>query len=302
MKFVLCVLSSIMVSVFAHVEKDIKVVDFDVSMKMHTAACQSKFERAGYCEYLNKLRRLYEQNNPTKVPFCETVRIPKIIHQIWVGGKPLPDFYKTLSETWKRMHPGWEYKLWTDEDVKTLNLINRKYYDASHDNVEKSNLLRYEVLYQYGGVYADLDFECLKPLDALNHRYDLYTAILPNNAGVCVLNGALVGAKPQHPFLLQCINSIKDFAYKSSRPSRNGMVYFSNMFEAYYDTAKRDVTAIVFPVTYFYPLSYNPNGRQLNSDDTIERESFAVHYWGNSVENKHKLFEHRMRAWPSKEA
>ena len=37
--------------------------------------------------------------------------------------------------------------------------------------VEKSDILRYLLLYHYGGVYADLDVECLRPFEPLLQRH-----------------------------------------------------------------------------------------------------------------------------------
>ena len=41
------------------------------------------------------------------------LRIPKIIHQTWKDDN-LPKAFQLLSETWREMLPGWEYRLWTD--------------------------------------------------------------------------------------------------------------------------------------------------------------------------------------------
>ena len=42
-------------------------------------------------------------------------KIPKIIHQIWIGPKPIPDQYKEFSQKMIEMHPDWEYHLWGHE-------------------------------------------------------------------------------------------------------------------------------------------------------------------------------------------
>ena len=42
-------------------------------------------------------------------------KIPKIIHQIWIGPKPLPNQYKEFSQKMIEMHPDWEYHLWGNE-------------------------------------------------------------------------------------------------------------------------------------------------------------------------------------------
>ena len=97
------------------------------------------------------------------------MQIPKIIHQIWVGSKVIPEKYLKYCDSWIKCNPGWEYKLWQDNDIKKLfkkTLPETKHwYDADINVVMKCDIIRYELLRLFGGFYADLDTECLKPLD-----------------------------------------------------------------------------------------------------------------------------------------
>src|ERR1044071_4358605 len=98
--------------------------------------------------------------------------IPKLFHQIWIGSD-LPDEFAHYMEGWKQNHPDWEHVLWTDLDVSTLKLKNRDLYNHAEEiaprNVGqfRADLLRYELLFQFGGVYVDADFESLRPIDSL---------------------------------------------------------------------------------------------------------------------------------------
>ncbi len=53
-------------------------------------------------------------------------RIPKIIHQIWVGPRPFPFKYLQWQKSWQAL--GWTYKLWTDKEVEEFGLINKELY------------------------------------------------------------------------------------------------------------------------------------------------------------------------------
>mmetsp|Transcript_11949 Transcript_11949/g.34641 ORF Transcript_11949/g.34641 Transcript_11949/m.34641 type:complete len:177 (+) Transcript_11949:86-616(+) len=74
-------------------------------------------------------------------------RIPKIIHQIWLGGNQIPPECIPWMESWKRYHPDWEYKLWQDGDLENLPLLPRcRALIASASNpAEKADILRLEV-------------------------------------------------------------------------------------------------------------------------------------------------------------
>ncbi len=97
-------------------------------------------------------------------------KIPKIIHQTWKSENISSPFDK-LVQTWRDFLPNWEYILWTDE-------MNRKFvqthfshfldkYDAYPTNIQRADAIRYLLLKVYGGLYVDLDFECLENIEPL---------------------------------------------------------------------------------------------------------------------------------------
>jgi mannosyltransferase OCH1-like enzyme len=58
--------------------------------------------------------------------------IPKIIHQT-NKNKSLPKLYQTSQRCIQNLHPDFEYKFWTDDDM--YNLIKTyfpSYYDSFH--------------------------------------------------------------------------------------------------------------------------------------------------------------------------
>ena len=97
--------------------------------------------------------------------------LPKIIHQLWVG-PPLPLHIYQMMQTWKEHHPTWEVKLWTEAPP----LVNQDLWDNAEKISPKapeqfrSDVARYEILYHDGGIWADADFVCQRPFDALARR------------------------------------------------------------------------------------------------------------------------------------
>mmetsp|Transcript_21165 Transcript_21165/g.46040 ORF Transcript_21165/g.46040 Transcript_21165/m.46040 type:complete len:254 (+) Transcript_21165:679-1440(+) len=90
---------------------------------------------------------------------------PKIIHQQWKNDLGIPDKYKPWSEKWKEFFPEPEFKhmFWTDETA--LELIKNHYawflpvYEGYEYEIQRADAARYFILDQYGGIYADLDYE-----------------------------------------------------------------------------------------------------------------------------------------------
>jgi mannosyltransferase OCH1-like enzyme len=109
----------------------------------------------------NKIIHDYSSNNfntniqITALEVNDLFLIPKVIHSIWLGSS-LPEMYNTLISTWKALHPLWTVKIWKDEDTDLIHLQNEKAYYSAKNYGEKSDILRYEILNLYGGVYIGM--------------------------------------------------------------------------------------------------------------------------------------------------
>lgn len=103
--------------------------------------------------------------------------IPKIIHQFWIGEKPVPI---SLINTWKIHHPDWTHILWTEKVLKKhfpKGLVNQKQYDIMPELNGKCDIARYEILKKFGGFFVDADAVCINPLDdffLLNDSFSCY--------------------------------------------------------------------------------------------------------------------------------
>jgi len=198
-------------------------------------------------------KKIYEDLNFSIIQPQAELKIPKIIHQIWLGSE-LPESFIELQQSWITHHLGrdWLYKLWTDADMKDLQLYNQAFYDATDNYGVKSDILRWELLYNFGGVYVDMDFECLRALDQFHYTYDFYTALQPLDTLFVQLGAALVGSVPGHPILKHCIETIKKDWHLQGAPKKTGPVHFTKSF---YTCANMDGNKdIAFPAFYFYPL------------------------------------------------
>jgi len=91
--------------------------------------------------------------------------IPKIIHYCWFGGNPLPEFAKNYIDGWKKLLPDYEFMLW-DESNFDINMVP---FTAQVASVKKwgfiVDYIRAYAVYNYGGIYLDVDVELLKPFE-----------------------------------------------------------------------------------------------------------------------------------------
>jgi mannosyltransferase OCH1-like enzyme len=115
--------------------------------------------------------------------------IPRVIHQIWYqGAHHVPARYRRFADHWRRLHPGWEYRLWDHAACRALLAARYPDYLALWDgyplDIQRIDAIRYFILHAHGGIYLDMDIECLKPIDPLidGHALLLSRTVLFNNA------------------------------------------------------------------------------------------------------------------------
>lgn len=95
------------------------------------------------------------------------LRIPKIIHYIWLGDRPFDKTSIKCMNTWKKYLSDYEVVRWDDEQCKEI--INRCKYASQAYAAKKyafvSDYIRVYVLYHYGGIYMDTDVQIFKNID-----------------------------------------------------------------------------------------------------------------------------------------
>jgi len=284
-------------------------VFFDDSMRTKNYPKKAGMQANG--GLLDSFKRLYEKNSFAVVKPQAASKIPKLFHYIWFGIK-LPDEYRPFLQSWLDKHPDWTFIFWVDNpenydlgtlvpnarfsdvhaliqspeskgghfviDVKNLRFDNRVFFDGSKNYGERSDILRYEVVYRFGGAYMDVDFECFKPLDMLHHMYDFYVGIQPLDTSFVQLGAALFGAIPRHPILEHCVRTIKDDRKYKTIIITTGPLHFTKSFLAV--AGKTEHIDVALPASYFYPRAYEEP--RMGYDVWQKPESFATHHWAGS--------------------
>ncbi len=99
---------------------------------------------------------------------------PRLLHQSW-RYTDLPDSLAEWRRTWAEQNPRFTMWLWTDADNERFIAQHYpwflRYYRQYDKTIKRADAVRPFYLYHYGGVYADLDFACIRPFDALLRRH-----------------------------------------------------------------------------------------------------------------------------------
>jgi hypothetical protein len=141
-----------------------------------------------------------------------TQPVPHVIHQTWKT-TVVPDDCKPFVRSVRDNHPDFEYRLWTDED--NLRFITERFpwfldtYRAYTHDIERADAIRYFLLYEFGGVYIDIDMEILRPLGELLEIGDLHFSLEAGPAiSQTVTSNAFMAARPRHPFFERVTRSL----------------------------------------------------------------------------------------------
>ncbi len=118
-------------------------------------------------------------------------------------------------KTWIDHHPTWVHKLWTDDENRDFVSKHYPWFLEAYDNlprhIHRVDAVRYMYLHKFGGVYADLDFESIKPMDEYLKGKRLVLGRMrtaPFPAWEHSIPNAVMASVPGHPFWLKVLNYI----------------------------------------------------------------------------------------------
>lgn len=229
--------------------------------------------------------RLPDAKSRRRSPKADTVRLArlcewvlnraiemttKLIHQIWVGPRPLPAKSVRFVEEIRKLHPDYEYRLWADADLLPENFSNLQYILATPIQAQKADIMRYEILYRFGGVYLDIDFEVFKPLDPLL-THDLVVCNEDPHIDKYMTN-AFIYAAPGNPNLKRCVERIQTCRLGEANVSHTTGPYYFRQCITLND-------ARVLPTHVMYPTHYTQRGYRPAS---FSPETYAMHHWDKS--------------------
>ncbi len=290
-------------------------VPFDDSMGKSDTEHRFIFANSDDTARYMKVKALYEKNLPSKVSPSSTPKIPKIIHQIWLGPNLPPAYFADFQQKWRSIHPDWEYRLWTEADLEPLKLDNWDLVEKSQNWAEKSDIIRCDLLDRFGGLYLDIDMDPLHSLGELHEKYDFYAGMEHPHKIATTNNRVWVGisimaSKPGHPIMKNWKRRIRngwdevDLRFSSQVERVINHTYFPFTHAVMQEIDQPGNTDILFPATYFYPIAPNYAAKRRSSIRAIREkfyeflesvhlkrprafskcypETIAVHYWGNS--------------------
>jgi len=205
--------------------------------------------------------------------------IPKILHQIWIGPYPAPT---NLMKTWKDKHPEFEYILWTEQEIEKRKLYLEciKQFHMMGEYAGKADILRWEILYHYGGYFVDADSICIEPFDDFFENKSAFATYENENVRAGLVANGTMGFIPKHPLCRDIIDWIKN-SEEASQLIKTTRAWFSvgpALLTKMLNTGNySDFT--VYPSYTFLPIHFT--GPRYSGHKKV----YAYQEWGTAKQN-----------------
>lgn len=208
--------------------------------------------------------------------------IPKTINYIWLGGKPKSNFANICLETWREKLQGYEIIEWNENNLELDRLCKENRF-LSECRKRKlwafmADYLRLYVLYNFGGIYMDVDVQVLKSFDdLLDNKMFIGYEYFSKDYDDCVTEGTgIMACEPGNPIIKECLDYYKEEIWNSNAyyiPTILTIVFKRHAVTDYK----------IYPVDFFAPYDY----RKEFSPTCVTSNTHTIHWFQASWhENK----------------
>ena len=207
------------------------------------------------------------------------LQIPQIIHYCWFGGAPLPDFALKCIASWKKFFPDFEIREWNEQnyDVRKIPYTAQAYDAKKYAFV--SDYARFDVLYQYGGVYFDTDVEVIRSFDDILQR-GAFAGVERTGDSSSLAAGLGLASPAASPIYKEILDSYAYSSFLNENGSMNLTTVVDQISAIFKQHGLKDLDAIqevsgvfVYPADYFCPI--NPETGELN----ITANTRSIHHY-----------------------
>ena len=214
--------------------------------------------------------------------------IPPILHQMWKTDQ-VPEQFKGWADGWLRHNPDWTRMFWTDRTL--LEFVGRHYpgfletYCNYTAGIMRADAARYLLLHHFGGVYADIDCECVAPFApimaenrvVLCHEPAAHLPMhIPYRGMTHLLFNGTMASPPGHPFWPHLMSYLPGLARSKEVLDATGPCVLTSAQVSFPDQS----ALAIHPPELFAPL--DNEGRTADGGRTPGNETLSVHHWAGT--------------------
>ena len=216
--------------------------------------------------------------------------IPKILHYCWFGKGAMPKISKKCMKSWNKRLGSFSVMRW---DESNFDIHCNKYVEEAY-NANKymyvSDYARLLALYNYGGLYFDVDCYVKKDFTPLLDSNDAFTGFGADNAEIAACTLAF---DKGNAFIKECLDSYEDDAFIKEDGTFNTQsinIRMTNLLQKYGfkpNGKEQEINGIkIYPMTYFCPLSMLPD----TVPDCKSKKTFSMSIWTDKTLKRERSF------------
>lgn len=218
------------------------------------------------------------------------MRLP-LIHRLWLGPKAMPERYRMYGDQLREMNPGWVVVDWHAGILPPL--VNRRVWDdigargaitgvpmespAQGIAVQRADVVGYELILRFGGIYLNCDLEPRRPFDDLPVTVNDAFAGWEDDNFLC---NAVLGGPAGHPFFQAVVDELPKRYYEHPAVSMQATTGPQLITKVWKDRGD----LVTLPRETFFPVHHSqvPVGGTADGID-VPASAFTVHHWGHRL-------------------
>jgi mannosyltransferase OCH1-like enzyme len=224
----------------------------------------------------------------------------KLIHRFW-GGDAMPDDYIEYGLKWQALNPDWTVVEWRTEredtpyvgsSIDVHKVINEAVWksigsppsgmrtDTTAMWTQRADMVSYEILYRYGGLYVNTDIEPVRPLTLMlsDDKMSVYPAAAMED-DTWLVNSAMWAPHEHSPFFKEVMDRLPERYFSMPQEYMNvttGPHLLTHV------ASYTPIVALDKSVFSHIHWSQVPPGQDASFVfDDLPESTIGVHHWGH---------------------
>lgn len=231
--------------------------------------------------------------------------IPKIIHFCWFGGSPLPKSAKKFIKSWKKHFSDYEIKRWDESnfDINMMPYTKEAYERKKYAFL--SDVARFWILYNYGGIYFDTDVKVICSFNDILEKgpfmgRELNFEESEKIGTLGVAPGLGIASYAFHPLFKEILDHYSNLHFIDENGDNNLTTVVEYVSDIFHQKGLRNEkfpkcieNIMIYPSEFFCPIS------PVTFQKKITPNTHSIHYFAASwIPKKKRMISHFGKKYP----
>ena len=215
--------------------------------------------------------------------------IPKVVHYIWFGKTEKNDLIKKCIENTREVLNDWKIIEWNED---TFDIDKCDYAKEAYDHKKyafAADYVRFDILYNKGGVYLDTDVELLKPIPDAFLLEEGFTGLESN---MKIAPGLIFAVEPHNPIVKEILEVYENEKYILDNGTTNKRTVVDIVTDVFSKHGfKRDGSEQIINGFHIYPSEYFCAYDFVSREFDITSNTISIHHYTATWTGKSSRFK-----------